>query len=120
MTNPLCELMEDVEGLCKRCYHLQKSNNDMYDYIKEDHQLQEYVDENEQIIEKYHRKINEICQFMKDNSDKKDEIHLSPTVIDYKRMEAEQKRLCNEKRNKLAENSMNHEQVSSDDKGAYL
>ena len=30
MTNPICQLMEDIEGLCKRCYHLQKSNNDMY------------------------------------------------------------------------------------------
>jgi hypothetical protein len=30
MTDPICQLMEDIEGLCKRCYHLQKSNNDMY------------------------------------------------------------------------------------------
>ncbi len=30
MTDPICQLTEDIEGLCKRCYHLQKSNNDMY------------------------------------------------------------------------------------------
>ena len=30
MSNPICQLMEDIEGLCKRCYYLQKSNNDMY------------------------------------------------------------------------------------------
>ncbi len=30
MTDPICQLMEDIEGLCKRCYHLQKSNKDMY------------------------------------------------------------------------------------------
>ncbi len=30
MSDPICQLMEDIEGLCKRCYHLQKSNNDMY------------------------------------------------------------------------------------------
>ncbi len=30
MNDPICQLMEDIEGLCKRCYHLQKSNNDMY------------------------------------------------------------------------------------------
>jgi len=23
-------LMEDIEDLCKRCYYLQKSNNEMY------------------------------------------------------------------------------------------
>lgn len=30
MSDPICQLMEDIEGLCKRCYYLQKSNNDMY------------------------------------------------------------------------------------------
>ncbi len=30
MSDPICQLMEDIEGLCKRCYHLQKSNKDMY------------------------------------------------------------------------------------------
>jgi hypothetical protein len=30
MSDPICQLMEDIDGLCKRCYHLQKSNNDMY------------------------------------------------------------------------------------------
>jgi hypothetical protein len=33
MTNPICELMEGIDELCKRCYHLQKSNNDMYGKI---------------------------------------------------------------------------------------
>lgn len=33
MSDPICQLMEDIENLCKRCYHLQKSNNDMYGKI---------------------------------------------------------------------------------------
>ncbi|CAF3964290.1 unnamed protein product [Rotaria sp. Silwood2] len=120
MSDPICQLMDDIEGLCKRCYHLQKSNNEMYDYIKEDKQLQEYIDENEKIIEKYHRKINEIFQFIKDNNNQQGEIHWSPIAIDYKKMEEEEKRLCDEKKKKLVGNSTDHEQVISDDKGAYL
>ncbi|CAF3784360.1 unnamed protein product [Rotaria sordida] len=120
MSDPICQLMDDIEALCKRCYHLQKSNNEMYDYIKEDNQLQEYINENEKIIEKYHRKINEILQFIKENSNQQDEIHWSPMAIDYKKMEEEEKRLCDEKRKKLIENPMDHQEVISDDKGAYL
>ncbi|CAF1063754.1 unnamed protein product [Rotaria sordida] len=119
MSDPICQLMDDIEALCKRCYHLQKSNNEMYDYIKEDNQLQEYINENEKIIEKYHRKINEILQFIKENSNQQDEIHWSPMAIDYKKMEEEEKRLCDEKRKKLIENPMDHQEIISDDKDFY-
>ena len=118
MTDPICQLMEDVEGLCKRCYHLQKSNNDMYgkrfltfrkislnslrnlDYLQEDQQMQEYIDENEKIIAKYHRKLNEIFQLIRENSETEIEIQCSPIAMDYKRLETEEKKSCDEKKKK--------------------
>ncbi len=90
------------------------------DYIEGDRQLQEYIDENEKIIEKYHRKINEILQLIKDNSDQDKELQWSPIAIDFKKMEEEEKRLCNEKKKKLVENQINNQQDASDDKGVYL
>ncbi len=90
------------------------------DYIEGDSQLQEYIDENEKIIEKYHRKINEILQLIKDNSDQDKELQWSPIAIDFKKMEEEEKRLCNEKKKKLVENQINNQQDASDDKGVYL
>ncbi|UJR23782.1 hypothetical protein I4U23_026759 [Adineta vaga] len=117
MTDPICQLMEDVEGLCKRCYHLQKSNNEMYDYIKDDSQLQEYIDENEKIIEKYHRKIDEIFQLINENKDGEKEVHWPPIAMDFKKMEEEEKRLCIEKKNQLMNNQ---QQTVSEDQGVYL
>ncbi len=87
------------------------------DHIKDDQQLQEYIDENEKIIEKYHRKINEIFQLIREQGD---EIDYSPIAIDYKKLEDEEKRLCDEKKKKLIENQMTNEQIISDDKGVYL
>ena len=87
------------------------------DYIKEDRQLQEYIDENEKIIEKYHRKINEIIQFIKENSDQEQEIHWSPTANDYKKKEDEERKSCDEKKKKIMENQP---VIVSDDKGVYL
>ncbi|CAF1007971.1 unnamed protein product [Adineta steineri] len=120
MSDSTCQLMEDIEGLCKRCYHLQKSNNDMYDYIKEDSQMQEYIYENEKIIEKYHQKIHEIFQLIKEHSEQEIELNWSPIASDYKKMEEEQKRLCNEKKTKLMESQITDEQNGTDDKGVYL
>jgi hypothetical protein len=90
------------------------------DYIKEDQQLQEYIDENEKIIEKYHRKINEIFQLIRENNDQESEIHWSPIAMDYKKMENEEKKLCDEKKKKFLENSINNQQVPSGDQGVYL
>lgn len=87
------------------------------DYIKEDKELQQYIDENEKIIEKYHRKMDEIFQMIKDLGD---EIHWSPIALDYKKQEDEEKRLCNEKKQKFLGNQINQEQISSDDQGVYL
>lgn len=90
------------------------------DYIKEDCQLQEYIDENEKIIEKYHRKINEMIQLIKDNYNQEGDVYWSPIAIDYKKKEEEEKKSCDEKKSKLLEDSKNHEQTMSDDKGVYL
>ncbi|CAF1617867.1 unnamed protein product [Adineta ricciae] len=116
MTDPICQLMESIEDLCKRCYHLQKSNSDMYDYVKDDSELQEHIDENEKIIEKYHRKINEIFQLIKENTANQKEIHWSPIALDFKKMEEEQKRSCMEKKTQL----MTNQQNIPEDKGVYL
>ena len=40
--------------------------------------------------------------------------------MDYKKMENEEKRLCDEKKKKLTENQMNNEQIASNDQGVYL
>ncbi len=90
------------------------------DYLKDDKQLEEYIDENEKIIEKYHRKINEIFQLIRDNNDQEVEIHWSPIAIDYKKLEDEEKRLCDEKKKKFVENQTNTKQIISDDPGVYL
>jgi len=90
------------------------------DYLKDDKQLQEYIDENEKIIEKYHRKINEIFQLIRDNNDQEVEINWSPIAIDYKKLEDEEKRLCDEKKKKFVENQTNTEQIISDDQSVYL
>jgi predicted RNase H-like nuclease (RuvC/YqgF family) len=91
------------------------------DYIKEDSQLQEYIDENEKIIEKYHRKMNEIFQLMKDNIDQEKEIQWSPISLDYKQKEDEEKKSCDEKKRKLmSDNPINHTEILSDDKGIFL
>ncbi len=88
-------MVRDLLFLKKMC-HLRN-----LDYIKEDQQLQEYIDENEKIIEKYHRKINEIIQLIRENNDQPTEIHWSPIAIDYKKLENEEKNLCDEKKKKL-------------------
>lgn len=88
--------------------------------MKGDNQLQEYIDENEKIIEKYHRKINEFFQLMKDSTDSKGEVHWSPVALDYKRMEEEEKKSCEQKQKILSQDLINNEQVLSDDKGVYL
>ena len=88
------------------------------DYLKEDGLLQEYINENEKIIEKYHRKINEMFQLIKENTDK--DIQWSPVALDYKQKEDEEKKLCDEKKRKLIENPTDHENIASDDKGVFL
>jgi hypothetical protein len=90
------------------------------DYIKEDQQMQEYINENEKIIEKYHRKINEIFQLIQETSGQETEINWSPIAIGYKNQEAEEKRSCDEKKKQLLENSTNNQQVLPDDQGVYL
>ena len=144
MSDPICQLMEDIEGLCKRCYHLQKSNNEMYgkktsyfliilnfhllvfflsfkDYLHEDKQMQDYIDENEKIIEKYHRKINEICQLIKENNQQEtDSSYWSTIALDYKKMEEEEKRSCQEKKKKFYDQQQQQQDNHSEDKGVYL
>ncbi len=64
--------------------------------------------------------MNEIFQLIKDNNDQEVEINWPPIALDYKKMEDEEKRLCDEKKKNLVENQMTHEQITSDDKGVYL
>lgn len=139
MSDPICQLMEDIEGLCKRCYHLQKSNNEMYgtnedfslddnhcsmilDYLKEDPQMQEYINENEKIIEKYHRKLDEIFQLIRETQQGEGEIHWSPIAMDFKRQENAEKLQCDEKKKQLANATGKPTPSSngSDDQGVYL
>lgn len=79
--------------------------------------METYIDENEKIIEKYHRKVDEIFQLLKDQGEN---IQLSPIAVDYKKQEDEEKRLCNEKKNKFLENQINNQQMNSNDQGVYL
>ena len=96
-------------------------NSWILDYIKEDQQLQEYIDENEKIIEKYHRKMEEIFQIIREYSDNGEEISWSPIALDYKKLENEQKHLCEEKKKKLADTSTtNPSPTESGDQGVYL
>lgn len=121
MTDPICQVLEDIEGLLKRCYHLQKSNNEMLDYSKDDEQMNEFIDENEKIIEKYHRKINEIVQMIKENGDEEKEFQWSPIAQDYRRKEEEEKRAFDEKKRRLVEQSKTSATISTnDDQGMFL
>jgi uncharacterized protein Yka (UPF0111/DUF47 family) len=90
------------------------------DFIEGDHQMQEYIDENEKIIEKYHRKIDEMFQLVKENSGEGMEMQWSPIALDFKRMEDEEKRLCDEKKQRLMHNQINSGQDAAEDKGVYL
>lgn len=92
------------------------------DYLKDDKQLQEYIDENEKIIEKYHRKIDEIFQLMKDYNQNGKDIQWPSIAVDYRKMEEEEKRSCLEKRKKLTENEINNQTTTTthDDQGLFL
>lgn len=83
--------------------------------------MQDYIDENEKIIEKYHRKINEICQLIKENNQQEtDSTHWSPIALDYKKMEEEEKRSCQEKKKKFYDQQQQQQDNNSEDKGVYL
>ena len=91
------------------------------DYLSEDPQLREHIEENEKIIEKYHRKMNEILQLMKENGDQEKEIQWSPLTMDYRRMEEGEKAASDTKKRKFLEDQQHTEQTtSSEDRGVYL
>lgn len=91
------------------------------DYLAQDGELQEHINENEKIIEKYHRKINEIVELIKENSDHAHELHWSPAALDYRKMEEKEKRLCGEKKQALLDNTTKKgQQGSTVEEGMYL
>ncbi|CAF1403674.1 unnamed protein product [Adineta ricciae] len=118
--SPLWEMLQEgidlkISKICVNVAIICKSRTATY-YVKDDSELQEHIDENEKIIEKYHRKINEIFQLIKENTANQKEIHWSPIALDFKKMEEEQKRSCMEKKTQL----MTNQQNIPEDKGVYL
>lgn len=91
------------------------------DYLKEDHQLQQVIDENEQIVEKYHRKIEEIFQMIKEHSEDGKGIQWSPIAADYRKMEDKERTSCLEKKKLLTTIEMNPSSTVTDsDQGVFL
>ena len=83
--------------------------------------MQEFIDENDQIIRKYHRKIDEIIQMIKENSASEQEIQWSPIAQDYRRKEEEEKRAFEEKKRRLSDVSTTSTTVSTAaDQGMFL
>lgn len=84
--------------------------------------MQEYINENEKIIEKYHRKLEEIFELMRETHQGEGEIQWSPIAMDYKTRENEEKNQCEEKKTQLASatGKSNPSSNGSDDQGVYL
>jgi hypothetical protein len=86
--------------------------------------MQEHIDENEAIIEKYHRKIDEIIRLVKDHSESDEEFRWPPTAADYRRMKEQEKRSCMTKKQQqeqLIDNGTGkHSTMSTDDQGVFL
>ncbi|CAF1284706.1 unnamed protein product [Didymodactylos carnosus] len=92
-------LVQDLEVLCKRCYYLQKSNSEMYDYLaKGDQELLSYIGENDKILLKYKKKIKDILDFLKENYQN---YHLPMNITDLIQQEEHEKQVCDEKKKKM-------------------
>lgn len=65
--------------------------------------------------------MEEIFQIIRENSETEQEISWSPIAMDYKKLENEQKQLCDEKKKKFIETSTtNPSSIESTDQGVYL
>lgn len=83
--------------------------------------MQQHIDENDSIIKKYHRKIDEMIQMIKENSDKDKEFQWSPVAMEYRKLEEEEKRSCEEKKRISSNELQTTASVSTqDDQGLFL
>lgn len=83
--------------------------------------MQGHIDENEKIIEKYHRKLDEIFQLINEHQEQEKEIQWSPIATDYRRLEEAEKRSCDEKKRTLMEKRATDEaKLSADERGVFL